>query len=142
MEFKEAGAEAGLGGFFGGGEFALGQRDAALLGNDPHRFGKADVFDLAHEGEDVAGGLAAEAVIELAGGVDVEGGCLFVVERAEAAVVLGAGLAQSDVALDYLDDVGLLLDGFGEVGHGRDFFSGYVRRDAGAVEGVESRAGG
>ena len=39
-------------------------------------------------------------------------------ERTEAAVVLGAGLAQSDVALDYLDDVGLPLDGFGEVGHG------------------------
>ena len=29
-----------------------------------------------------------------------------------------AGFAQADVALDHLDDVGLLLDGLGEVGHG------------------------
>ena len=39
-------------------------------------------------------------------------------EGAEAGVVLRAGFAQADVALDHLDDVGLLLDGLGEVGHG------------------------
>jgi hypothetical protein len=41
---------------------------------------------------------------------------------------LRAGLAQADVALDDLDDIGLLLDGLGEVGH------------AGAV--LEDKAGG
>jgi hypothetical protein len=30
---------------------------------------------------------------------------------------LRAGLAQADVALDDLDDIGLLLDGLCEVGH-------------------------
>ena len=39
-------------------------------------------------------------------------------ERAEALVVLRPGLAQADVSLDHLDDVGLLLDGLGEVDHG------------------------
>ena len=31
-----------------------------------------------------------------------------------------SGLAYADLALDHLDDVGLLLDGWGEAGHGRD----------------------
>jgi hypothetical protein len=31
--------------------------------------------------------------------------------------------AQTDVALDHLDDVGLLLYGLGEVGHGRVYSS-------------------
>jgi hypothetical protein len=31
---------------------------------------------------------------------------------------LRAGFAQADVAFDDLDDIGLLLDGLGEVGHG------------------------
>ena len=39
-------------------------------------------------------------------------------EGTEAGVVLRAGFAQADVALDDLDDIGLLLDGLGEVGHG------------------------
>ena len=39
-------------------------------------------------------------------------------ERAEAGVVLRAGFAKADVAFDHLDDVGLLLDGLFEVGHG------------------------
>jgi hypothetical protein len=36
-----------------------------------------------------------------------------------------AGFAQADVGLDNFDDVGLLLDGLGEVGHGR-ILAGYT----------------
>jgi proteic killer suppression protein len=39
-------------------------------------------------------------------------------EGAEAGIVLRPGLAQPDVPLDHLDDVGLLLHGLGEVDHG------------------------
>ena len=79
---------------------------------------ETDVLNFADEAEDVAGGLAAEAVIELADGMDGEGRGLFFVKGAKAGVVLRAGFAQADVALDDLDDIGLLLDGLGEVGHG------------------------
>ncbi len=119
VEFEELGTQAGSGGFFRRGELALGQGDAAFLGDDADGLREADVLDFADEAEDVAGGLAAEAVVELAHGVDGEGGGFFLVEGAEAGVVLRAGFAQADVALDDLDDVGLLLDGLGEVGHGR-----------------------
>jgi len=36
---------------------------------------------------------------------------------AQAGVVLRPGFAQADISFDHLDDVGLLLDGLGEVGH-------------------------
>jgi hypothetical protein len=42
----------------------------------------------------------------------------FLVEGAEPGVVLRPRLAQPDVPLDHLDDVGLLLHGLGEVDHG------------------------
>ncbi len=57
-------------------------------------------------------------MVELAHRVDGERRRLFLVEGAEAGVVLRPRLAQADVALDHLDDVGLLLDGLGEVAHG------------------------
>src|SRR5580698_2855111 len=42
-------------------------------------------------------------------------------ERAKPRVVLSAGLFQPNIIADDLDDVGLLLDGLGEIaGHGRD----------------------
>ena len=115
VEFEEFGALAGSGGFFGGRELAFGEGNADLLSNDADGFGEADVLDFGDEAEDVARGLAAEAVVELADGVDGEGGRLFLVEGAETGVVLRAGLAQADVSLDHLYDVGLLLDGLGEV---------------------------
>ena len=65
-------SETGLGGFFRRGKLPPGQGDAALLGYDPHRFAEGDILELAHKREHVARGLAAEAVVELAGGVDVE----------------------------------------------------------------------
>ena len=39
-------------------------------------------------------------------------------EGAESFEPLRTCVAQSDVALDHLDDVGLLLDGLGKVDHG------------------------
>ena len=77
--------------------------------------GKGDVLDLLDEGEDVAGDSAAEAVEELAAGVDGKRRRFFAVEGAESGVVLRPRLAQLDVFADDADDVGLLLDGVGEV---------------------------
>jgi hypothetical protein len=93
----------------------LGQRNAALLRHNPHRLGKADVFNLAHKAEHVARSLAAEAVVELPHRVHAERRRFFLVERAQPRVVLRPRLAQPDVALDHLDDVGLLLHGLGKV---------------------------
>src|ERR1700729_3100746 len=113
MQIEEFAALAGFRGFFGAVVLPFGQRDAAFLGYDADRLGEACILYLADKAEDIAGLAAAKAVVELAAGVDVEGGRLFLVERAEAAVVLGAGFAQADVAADDFDDVGLLLDGLG-----------------------------
>jgi hypothetical protein len=59
--------------------------------------------------------VAAEAVVDAVGGVDGEGAGLFLVEGAEAGVVLRAGLAQLEVVADDADDVGLGLDYLCEV---------------------------
>ncbi len=128
VQFEQLAALAGFGGFFGRGELALGQRDAGLLRDDAHGFREADVLNFLHEAEDVAGDLAAEAVVELAHRVDGEGGRFFLVEGAEAGIVLRAGFAQADVALDHLDDVGVLFGELREVGHGWSVTS--IRRDA------------
>ena len=57
------------------------------------------------EAEGVAAGAAAKAVVELFVRADAEGRRLFLVERAEGAVVL-AGLLQLDARTDHFDDVG------------------------------------
>jgi hypothetical protein len=44
------------------------------------------------------------------------------VEGAKAGVILRSGLAQADVSLDHLDDVGLLFHGLGEVIHGNGLY--------------------
>jgi hypothetical protein len=111
---KELASVAVFLGFFGRRKFALGQRDAAFLGNNFDGFGKANFFKLLHEGEDVSRFPAAEAMKELAG-VDGKGGSLFAVERAEASEALRARFLQRDVAADNLDDVGLLLHELGKV---------------------------
>jgi hypothetical protein len=118
VEVEEFASEAGLGSFFRGGEFPLGEGNAAFLGDDFDGFWKADIFNFADEAEDISGGLAAEAVVELFDGLNAEGAGFFLVKRAEAGVPLGTRFAQADVALDDPDDVGLLLYGLGEVGHG------------------------
>ena len=89
-------------------------------GDDADGFGEADVLHLHDEGEDVAFFVAAEAVEVAVGGVDGEGAGFFLVEGAEAGVVLRAGFAELEVVADDADDVGLLFDGLGEViGHAR-----------------------
>ncbi len=118
VQLQELCSHPRLGSLFRRGELALGQRNAALLRHNPHRLGEADVLDLGHKAEHVARSLAAEAVVELAHRMNGERRRLFLVEGAEAGVVLRPRLAQADVALDHLDDVGLLLDGLGEVEHG------------------------
>jgi hypothetical protein len=40
------------------------------LGNRSHRFGKSNVLDFLDEGKNVPGNAAAEAVEELAGGMN------------------------------------------------------------------------
>jgi len=62
--------------------------------------------------------MAAEAVVELPHRMNRERRRLLLVEGAKAGVVLRSRLAQADVALDHLDDVGLLFDGLGKVAHG------------------------
>ena len=116
MQFKQLAALAMLGGFFRRRKVALGQRNAALLGDCADRFGKADVLDFLHEGEYVAGLTAAKAVIKLASGVDAEGRRLFFVEGAQAAEVLRPGFAKTDVVANNFDDVGLVFHAPGEVG--------------------------
>jgi tryptophan 2,3-dioxygenase len=118
MQIEQLTALAGFRGFFRRVEFALGQRNTALLRDRPHGFRKGKILDLRDEAEDVSGLAAAEAVEELLAGVDVEGRGFFLVKRAEAGVVLRAGFAQANVAADDFDDVGLLFDGLGKIGHG------------------------
>ena len=118
MQIEELAAQAGFGGFFGGIELAFGQRNAAFLGYCADRFREAKVLYLTDKAEDISGLPAAKAVVKLASGVDGKGGRLLFVEGAQAGVILRPGFAQADVAADDFDDVGLLLDGLGEVGHG------------------------
>ena len=90
-------------------------RDAELLGHHAHGLGEGDVLDLLHEAEDIASGIAAEAVEELVAGVHRKRRRLFLVEGTQPLVILRAALAQLDVLADDADDVGLLLDGAGEI---------------------------
>jgi hypothetical protein len=84
------------------------------LGNNFDGFGKAYFFKLLHEGEDVPGFPAAEAMKELAG-VDGEGWSFLSVEGAKTGEALRARFLQRDVAAHNLDDVGLLLHELGKV---------------------------
>ena len=58
---------AQLGGalLLGRGEAHLRHGDLQLLGDQAHGFREGDVLNLLHEGEDVAGRAAAEAMEEL-----------------------------------------------------------------------------
>ena len=115
MKVEEEAAGTGLASFLRGVELDLGGGNAELLGDGADRFREGYVFDLLDEGEDVSRDSAAEAVEELAAGVDGKRGRLLAVEGTESRVVLRPGFAQLDVLADDADDVGLLLDGVCEV---------------------------
>ena len=63
----------------------LVQRDAGPVGQQAHGVDEVEVLHGAHEGDGVAGLLAAEAVVEALLGVDAERRRLLGVERAEPA---------------------------------------------------------
>src|SRR5581483_8464117 len=89
----------------------LGERHAELLGNSAHRLGEGDVLNLLHEAEDVAGGAAAKAVIELARGMHRERRRFFAMEWAKTGEVLSAGALELYVISDDANNVRLLLEG-------------------------------
>ena len=100
------------------GELALGQGNAGLGGDRADGFREGDHVHLHDKGEDVALLVTAEAVEVAVGGIDGETAGFFLVEGAEAGIVLRAGLAQLYVVADDLDDVDLGFHGLGEVvGH-------------------------
>jgi hypothetical protein len=63
-------------------------------------------------------------------------------KRAKSGVIRGARFAQADIPLDDLYDVGLLLDGLGEVGHEVGCIEDKAeRRDRPCEELARTRAG-
>ena len=76
------------------------------LGQQLESFRKSEAVHFHNELEDVAAGAAAEAFVELARLVDVEGGGLLLMERAQAQVAAGgANAAQAHILADHFDDV-------------------------------------
>ena len=96
----------------------LRQRNPALLRHRPHRFRKRHVLNLAHKRKHVARNSAPEAVKKLPYSVHVERAGFFFMERTQPHVVRAPGLAQANVPLDNLHDVGLLLHVLGKIDHG------------------------
>ncbi len=115
VKIEQKAAGAGLARFLRRVELGLGRGDAELLGDGANGLRKGDVLDFLDEGEDVSGDSAAEAVEELAAGVDGKRRRFFAVEGTKTGVVLGPGFAQLYIFADDADDVGLLLDGVSEV---------------------------
>ena len=102
VHLHERGAELGV----GIGVLALGHGDAVALGHQLEGFKEADALDFHDELQNVATDAAAEALVALDGGVDVERRRFFGVERAEAQVSAGgAGAFEADVFADGFDDV-------------------------------------
>ena len=91
----------------------LWNADAAFFSNGADGFGKRGLVHLHHELEDVAALAAAEAMVELLGGVNGEGRRFLLMERAKAAEILAA-FFQANVFADDADDVRLLLDAIRE----------------------------
>src|ERR1700674_2804636 len=104
------------------------------------------LLDELHEGEDIAGALAAEAIPGLKLGIDLEARAVLLVEGAQAPQVLVA-LGQTDMLLDNLDQVDLgkgvirrrlghtSIVGRSELRHG----GGYERLVASGAAGRRSR---
>jgi hypothetical protein len=78
--------------------------DAHLAAQLARGLRKGEVLVTHQEGEGVAAGVTAEAVEDLAVGVDVEGGGLLFVERTQTLVIAACGL-EGDVAADELNEI-------------------------------------
>ena len=136
MDIEQRHAQLGFARLLRARELDLGQGHAELVRDQADCLGEGDVFDLLHEGEDVTGDAASEAVKELAGGVDGERRRLLVMKGTEAGEVLRARLFEFDVVADDPNDVGLLLERVFEVGrgHGAKVYCGMAGK-RGGVEG-------
>ena len=120
------GLQAVAAGFFLAGVAAAlpGHFQAGPGGQLLHRFRKAEVVVFHQEAHGVAGGAAAEAVVELLVRGDGEGGRLFLVEGAAGGIV-AAGLLQRHAGIDQRHQIGareqVLDEVFGNAaGHGRE----------------------
>ncbi len=82
------------------GQFYAGPGGEALDGLD-----EGEPVEFGEECDGVAADAAAEAVVDAAGGRDVEAGRAFVVERAQPFEVAAAGVAERDPFADHLGDV-------------------------------------
>ena len=80
------------------------QRDLGPVGQPPHRLREINVLVFLDEGEHVAALVAAEAMEDLAVGIDVEAGALLLVKRAERDEV-GPGALERQVRPDHIHDV-------------------------------------
>src|SRR6478736_2513137 len=84
----------------------LDDLNSGALGEFTHGLGELEALDALHELDGIARLVAAEAVIEAALGVDVEAGCLLLVERTHADMT-AAALLQPDGLPDQLYDPNL-----------------------------------
>ncbi len=78
----------------------------ALAGQQLHSLDEGNVLDLLHEGDDVPALTATEAMPAPHAGAHVEGGSLFVMERAQPLVRINASGPQRHVSRDDLLDSG------------------------------------
>jgi hypothetical protein len=98
-----------------GGPRILGlglELDPESLRERLERAGEVDPLGLHHELERVAGGLAAEAVIQALVGADVERPRPFIVERTDAEVAVDPGAAQLGARRHQRDHVNGVADPF------------------------------
>src|SRR5439155_5419582 len=81
-------------------------RDAELLRQHPHRFGKCDLFVQFQKLEDIAAGVAPETMEEALFLIDCKRGRFLGMEGTQP-LELHARLLQGHVVLDHAYDVGL-----------------------------------
>ena len=102
-----------------GVEYVLDYGNAGALCEFLNGFDEGDVFVVHHEAHCVAALFTSEAVIELLGGADIEGGGLFVVKRA-VAFVIASGPFEWEIGTDQVHDVSGI----------EDLFNGFFRNAA------------
>ena len=81
------------------------QLDPEAIGQQLERAFEVDALGLLHEREHVAGGLTAEAVVDLLRRVDPERRAALLVERTQPLIPSRAGPAQLGTRRDQLDEV-------------------------------------